>query len=497
MSALKPGLLDRLRQERINIDWRRERPHPNLAALRAEFEREVEEGQLDHCERVEAGALLSRLALEPLATLQGLIDVLDTSPSRSGAALRLLQELSFQWGAAMAALGVSVDGEKARQVAHHSATVWMRRLAKRYPQDRRVQHAVAVFLRRGHSRSALFQHVERQAEPCPEVVAEYFDAVIDALSRNPDPNMLKRAFLEPLPFKAPFSFDLVCFRFHRAVVAHVLIWNCDFRASFGNAALRAGLLAIPKPDPASELEAVRRLLSLQPWDSQAECVIRLCKCPAIWSCPDLEAVRLDLLELATSMVPHVQDMDVVKRLLRCLIEYAPQTLDFWDNPARPRQLHELVVARKNQLSPAVHGSFVALTAFALPDLDMVACGSEASAAGSISSPSQLTYLDPRKVARRTAPILLNADRFSLEAADMSSRPDGFVVATSADENYFRIHAMTWAESLQRSGSGADVHFHIIGAPDAISSEMAAVRKALARRRVTLTHPLISCRRFSA
>lgn len=451
---------------------------------------------LNPAERVEASALLSRLALDPLPTLLGLIEAYNATSGRNGTVSKLLLELASQWNEALGALRARgcTDAELLRIKRAGDAAI--RLIAARYPEHDAAQGACAAFVRRSQGSAAFLQYVEEL--PCPprKMRHEYFSALVDILSRTPSPEALRRAFSQTLPAAEPLSPEMLRFRFHRAVALRMLIWNCEFRSSFADAQLRDTLRSLPYPDPAGELDLVRRLLPDRTQSEQVDLILDLCACPALWRCPCLEAPRLALLEMAMSVAAQLHAQELLHRLLRALLEYAPQTVAFWSGSGWPQRVHALVMAAKTILPPGVHSVFVGLSAFALPDLDVVhEAYQRANAAGVTSSPQQ-TYLDPRSVASTAAPRSRTGETFRFLGVNAAERPQkpGLVVATSADEDYFRLHAAEWARTLHESGSTAAAHFHIIGRPEAVEAEIATVSALLPGRRITFSAEIPPVRR---
>lgn len=406
-------------------------------------------------------------------------------PNASTAACRLLQELVSNWSEAMATVK-SRDGQDAIRNSQKEASTLLRQFAQQRPEDDQAQLTLVTFVRVSAGGVAALDHIAAMRAPSPSLVGEYFNILIDRLLRAPSADLLKRAFLEPLPFPAQISLDMLRFRFQRAVIVEALVWNRRFDDAFGDAALHSALDNFPEQDPAAELSTIFSLLSLLPPNEQARALMSLMACPAIWRSPAAEATRRRLLDAAMKLVPRVSDAGVMTSLMARLIDYAPQSIIYWEDPAWPRRLHEMACALSPRIAPAQRHYFNGITAFPLPDLDKVAEEFQQATAVEPTASRFTSYLDPRQVHLGASDRLLNSDSFECDALDVSQGENDFTLVTSADERYFRRYAVSYAKRLQEVGYRKPLHFHIIGRRAALAKEIQQVRDILPESRVTLS-----------
>jgi hypothetical protein len=489
-------LLNQLRTARPATDWRRDSPHPGLPVWLEASAAERAAGRFSAMESMEAEALLSRLALDPLPTLLGLLQLQEASLLPPPSTYRMIQELVLHWGEAMASLKTR-GGPEAAKNCQQEASKALRQFAQRHPQDEKAQLALVIFIQTSAGAMAALNHIATMNEPPPALTSEYFNIIIDRMLRRPTGEIVRHAFLEPLPFRAPISLDMLRFRFHRSIVVEALTWNRSFGTSLGDATLWSALDSLPKQDPAAELDGIFRLLPLLPLDDQAQAVIGLMSCQAIWRSPAAESSRRRLLDEAMLLVPDVRDQGIMTSLMARLIDYAPQSIAYWDDPVWPRRLHELARALSPRIRPAQRHYFNGLTAFPLQDLDRVADEYKLATKAEPTASRFTSYLDPRLVGSGSHAEILNASGFECDIPEVMDAEEGeFVVVTSADEKYFRRYAFSYAKSLRSVGYRQRLHFHIIGRPEALAEDIRRVREALPESQITLSsEPVLTNRSF--
>jgi hypothetical protein len=487
MSSILPAdLLKQLREARPGTDWRRDRPHPQLPVWQAALEAGVAGGGMTPLLKLEAQALMSRLAIDPLATLQGFLEFQERAPSVPAYVARMVQELVSHWGDAIASIRVRI-GQQAARSCQDQAEALLHRWAQTRPADAQAQLALVTFLRASAGTPAALAHICSLSQPPAELVREYFDLLVDRALRLPDADSIQALFIEPLPFKAPISIDMLRFRFHRAVVVQNSMWSSSQNTAFGNAGLREALMRLPSVDAVRELEGVLNLLPLLSADDQAPALMSLMACPALWRSPATEAVRLMLLDAAMNLAPQVADSGLLTSLVARLIDYMPQSIRYWESPEWQRRLYSLVCQLSPQTRLAQRHYFRGISAFPLQELDVVKAEYRAATEVEPTASRFTSYLDPRSVLACRSDNILNADAVLWDQPN-GTYPAGarLIVATSADENYFRRYGVGYAKSLQKVGFTDALHIHIIGRPSAVADEISQVRQILAGSDVTVS-----------
>jgi hypothetical protein len=488
--------LEQLRQVRPGTDWRRDRPHPRLPEWRAALVEQTAAGQLSQTEQIEAEALLSRLALDPLATLSHFAALQESARSPSPAAYRMMQELVSHWGDAMATLRTHAGQDEVRS-CQEQARAQLYRLAELRPKDAPAQLLLVTFLRFSTGAAAAIDHIASTGEPLPELVREYFSLLIDRVTRLPTADHLRCTFLEPLPFRAPISLDMLRFRFHRALILQALSWNRAVHPAFGDEALQAAIDGLPPADPDSELSTILRLLPLTSANDRAQALMDMMACPALWRSPVAEAPRQTLLSAAMELAPDVADQGLLTSLVARLVEYAPQSIGYWENIEWPDRLHTMVCNLAPRIRVSQRHYFSGITAFPLQKLDVVVDQYRAATVVEPTASRFTSYLDPRTVLQTCSDNVLNADAFRWEVPPPSPGASGsLMVATSADENYFKRYATSYATSLLKIGGTNRLHFHVIGRPEAVAEEFERVCRILPDTQVTLSsEPVLTNRAF--
>ncbi|EHL96603.1 hypothetical protein HMPREF9946_04676 [Acetobacteraceae bacterium AT-5844] len=488
-------LLRQLREARPGTDWRRDLPHPQLEELRRAVSEEIDAKRLTDTHRIEAEALLARLAVDPVASLKLFVEMQNSRPVPAPSAYRMMAELVSHWGDALSRLRGTKGAEFARQCQADVARLLKDFAAKR-PDDPDAQLVYVHFLRSASGGRSALNYIATLSAPPLAVINEYFTIVIDLISRAPVPDNLRIAFAEPLPFQASVSSDMLRFRFHRATVFEALRWNRENNPAFGNAALDDALEALPDISARSELDIIFRVLSMLTAEGQAQLLVDLMACPTLWRSPAGEETRRIILERAMITAPSVRDPGLLTLLVARLVEYAPQSVFYWETPLWRAQLHELTKKLGPQVRPTQKHYFIGTTAFPIPDLDTVSSEYHLATEASPTSSRFSSYIDFRKIDPDEDINILNSKYFRIEGLHLSRRTSGPIIVTSADVNYFRRYAIRYATSLLDSGSHMDVHFHIIGDGESVTAEINEITRILSKCRVSVSfEPILENRSF--
>lgn len=492
-----------LQQGNISIDWRRDRPHPEAKELRAAVERLAHVNGFRLAEWVEARARLHLLEAAPLDALAALAQVPECNAALEDFAYTQILAIANAWDqirTRLASTGSAAEVNAARSRAERI----LRNLAARHPQEERAMLALLQFMRKASGIPPTLAFLARSCSrsASPGVASFYFDLLIDRLERTPNAEAVEGAEQIPIAVPAAAMPALDRFRFERAVHLASLRWNTSLDEGFGEEGLRVALGRASAAGPGAVLdEILNRTAPLRPREA-TETLLTLTRIPMLWksAAPEMEAVRVRLLDALWQAAEDAEDNagNLLSRVLVALLNGAPQTIRYWQEPERRVQLSGLMMRRGSMIHPHARANYIAQAAFGAGQVDLA---KEHFAEATRLLPTgygHASYLDYREVGRIDAAFVEEEEPladvpFRFEILHRTSNPAARarrdqqpVMVVSANVNYVRSFLLFYARGLAAHTQEGRLHLHLIGEREQIEKELAELRATLPEFDVTLS-----------
>jgi FkbM family methyltransferase len=451
----KKSLLEEVRLLDRHPDWRRDLPDPRAKDLAQRLDNLQKNFALD--ELLETKAILGKLYVDPILTLEPLCALALTSKERRNWALAEIIRISNSWSLIEERVPTAL-----RVNLRTKAREFLRNLLKELPKNRDLIRFFASLLAKNSGTMEAIAFLEEcLASQAPvEDIFLYF--IVQALEISQNSELLAYALQNFNHLRAGAGFYWYVFDFHRAVILSSIL-EIEPEPAILQIVPRSSLL--PFSNFRTALDLSLQQLHLLPIHIGIDLLRGLGAIRLFWHSRIQGAefsrkfIISQILQFLDQNLSSGQRTAILWILNSCL----DRTEDFWKNLTFRHTVSGKIVEISRSLPDPEKFFFTGRYSFILEDYDTTR---ECFARYAIAKPEAHffgSYIDHRDVRN----LISHLNVQSLPSPDLnfirdSGETSGPSLITSANLDYFFRYAKTYMESLEKFGSDFHLHFHVYG-----------------------------------
>lgn len=449
------SLLDELRLLNRNPDWRRDLPD-----LRAkDLAKRIDKAQKDLAvgEHLEMRAILGKLCVDPIQTLDPLCELVLISRERRNWALAEIIRIANSWSLIEERISVSL-----RVNLRTKAREFVRTLLKEFPKNRElIRFFVSLMAKTAGTMEVIAFFEERLASQAP-IEDIFLSFIVQGLESSQNSELLAYALQNFDYLRIGAGFYWYIFDFHRALILRSIL-EIKPEPTILKTIPRSSLL--PLSDFRTALNLALQQLDLLPIHIRIDMLRALGAIRLFWHSrvQGAEEARKFLISQILNFLK--QDLATGQRraVLWILNSCLDRTEAFWKDPAFRHGVSRKVLEICNSLPEPEKDFFVGRYSFILEDYDVsrecfaryAKARPEANFVGS--------YIDHRDVGQLTSQVNVQSlPHSAIEFIRDGGETLGPSLITCANLDYFFRYAQAYVESLKKFGSEFHLHFHVCG-----------------------------------
>lgn len=483
MTSKAKFLLEELRQQNRDPDWRRDKPF-DLPKYERLF---VNSGpdSLNKEDLTEAAAIYAKLRIKPVEALENFCALAVLSASkRSWAKIEVLK-IVLSWHNVREILIGHPDIDSIYLRCKRA----LRNTLRHFPSDRIFNRCLALIMREHDGLLSALEQLERALlNNAP--VADIYCHIVNKELLSAKNSTLLRLISHVSPFlREKLGHEWLCLNLNKACLFSTLM-ETEKVPEWVKLLDRRILLEQSGVECA--LKEIFDFLLDQSPKVRAQVLFRLSEIELFWvsSSANAEMLRLELINYIFDNLERDSSEENRRLMLLSLYSCAPRTVSFWSNPAWRNQISSKIFLLSRGLSEPARSKVGSRFLFALGNYDDAEVEFKIFAENSPESKGPSTFVNPNRVGERLLAPASRSRRVwpDIQFCEVQNNylGDSPTIIISGNDRYLHLYGERYARKVSLINKEGHLHIHLFGDPSSISNLLPKVRKTLQNFRITLS-----------
>ena len=479
-------LLEELRRQDRDPDWRREKPLPSSI-----FDRLLASAEFklwDEVARIEVYAIYAKLRIDPCAALQYFCELAILSQERRSWAKIEALKICLAWHNIREIL-ISVPDV---DVFYLRCKIALRKAIRRFPSDRIFNRCLALILRESDGPVVALEQLETALLNNAPVSDIYSNFVNRELINPKSSTFLRLIAHTPVFFQEKLSHEWFTIRLNVACLFSALLRMCQV-PEWTKGIDRE--LLVEFSDFSDVLDQIIGFVSTQPSEKRPQILYRFCEVELFWvsRCEAAEEARIKFIDYILENVDRDTSEEGRRILLLTLFSCVPRTVSFWSDPLWRTKVAEKLVLYSHTLSEPSKSKISARFLFVLGDYDQAEKNYKEFARQSPTSKGPSTFININCMADASGSTIIPSiddwPPMHFRQLQNNHRGSSPTIVISANDRYFYLYGERYARRVSSLNKEGHLHLHLFGDPSSIEDLLPKISMHLANFTLSLSWEL--------